>query len=407
MAVFPPLAKDDAPLRPQSLKGISPETIREILFKAKGILRTGKSLESKSVTSDLPEELSFQLTYGCNLRCSHCFQWGDTGYHEAGLEAQERGLHLKFSILQRCLEATKSVSPRVLLWGGEPLIYRHWNELVELLVNHQNDIVVSTNGVRIRERMESICRLPASATILVSLDGSEQQHDNIRGKGNYRRSIEGIRELMKKRQLGQFHGKVSIGAVISDNCVPGLLNFCRAMESEGVDAVHLVFPWFINSEASRGMDSFVKGELAWLMDWNLELDRHPTRSWEGYSFRVSLEAESRVIDEVLQVASVQWKMPVRFQPSLRPSELSAFLQGKPGPFADRSHCLSIYRRLSVLADGSVTTCKLFPEMKYGRLDEEDVLSLWRGERAENLRCALSKSGTPVCARCSQLYLDGM
>ena len=60
-----------------------------------------------------------------------------------------------------------------------------------------------------------------------------------------------------------------------------------------------------------------------------------------------------------------------------------------------------------LADGSVTTCKLFPEMKYARLDQEDVLAIWRGHRAEQLRRALTKAGTPVCARCSQLYLDGM
>jgi sulfatase maturation enzyme AslB (radical SAM superfamily) len=395
-----------APLRPKSSKPIDNDTLREILFKAQGILKTRAKAQPVDVTSDLPEELSCQLTYGCNLRCSHCFQWGETGFHES-LAPKESGMHLSFEVLRRCIAATRHTSPRILLWGGEPLIYKNWDVLVELLVDYPNDIVISTNGTRIQDKMASLRRLPPSATILVSLDGNEEQHDRIRGRGNYRRSIEGIRALMQLRRTGEFKGKVSIGAVVSSNCVPGLMDFCHTMEDEQVDAVYLVFPWFIDQTAGDRMDAFVDRELGWLTDWNQELTRHSSRSWDGYTFRVPPEAEDAVVAEVEQVAMTEWKMPVRFQPALNLQELRAFLRGGPGPFAGRSHCLSIFRRLSVLADGSATTCKLFPEMKYARLEQEDVLAVWKGHRAEKLRQTLSREGTPVCARCSQLYLDGM
>ena len=29
----------------------------------------------------LPEEIAFKLTNRCDLRCAHCYQWGEQGHH--------------------------------------------------------------------------------------------------------------------------------------------------------------------------------------------------------------------------------------------------------------------------------------------------------------------------------------
>src|SRR4051812_26845129 len=82
----------------------------------------------------LPEEIAFKLTNRCDLRCTHCYQWNESGYHRH-LEPLERQADLDPAIIRKVLEATRSIRSNVYLWGGEPLAYRHWDELIDALAD--------------------------------------------------------------------------------------------------------------------------------------------------------------------------------------------------------------------------------------------------------------------------------
>src|SRR5437763_8655368 len=73
--------------------------------------RTGKENEWR--TMPLPQELAFKLTNRCDLRCTHCYQWNETGYHH-GLAKEKHG-DLELSIVAKALEATKTVQSNVYL----------------------------------------------------------------------------------------------------------------------------------------------------------------------------------------------------------------------------------------------------------------------------------------------------
>src|ERR1700752_837545 len=60
---------------------------------------------ARPVVRPLPDEISFKLTNRCNLRCHHCYQWGDAGHHRA-LEADERNRDLDISVVAKVLDAT-------------------------------------------------------------------------------------------------------------------------------------------------------------------------------------------------------------------------------------------------------------------------------------------------------------
>jgi hypothetical protein len=86
-----------------------------------------------STVRPLPDEIAFKLTNQCNLRCTHCYQWGDNGHHhDLDLRAQRQ--HLSFDIVAGVFAATRELGSNVYLWGGEPLMYRHWDKLADLLV---------------------------------------------------------------------------------------------------------------------------------------------------------------------------------------------------------------------------------------------------------------------------------
>lgn len=91
---------------------------------------------------------------------------------------------------------------------------------------------------------------------------------------------------------------------------------------------------------------------------------------------------------------------------MEPDEIAGFLAGSERPAEGRTRCLSIATRLNVLPDGTVTTCKLFPEMRVGDLAQDGVAGVWHGEAARRARATLACGLTPVCSKCVQLYLHG-
>src|ERR1700757_4556315 len=55
---------------------------------------------ARQVVRPLPDEVSFKLTNRCNLRCHHCYQWGDDGHHKT-LEADERNRDLDINVVAK------------------------------------------------------------------------------------------------------------------------------------------------------------------------------------------------------------------------------------------------------------------------------------------------------------------
>lgn len=45
-------------------------------------METKRNIEKiAGYATPLPESVGIKLTNQCNLRCKHCYQWNDTGYH--------------------------------------------------------------------------------------------------------------------------------------------------------------------------------------------------------------------------------------------------------------------------------------------------------------------------------------
>lgn len=84
---------------------------------------------------DVPTEIGLKLTNRCNLRCTHCFQWDDGGYHHS-LDKDELKKHgdLSFEIVNELFNKTKEAKSSLYLWGGEPTLYAHWDRLIDLIV---------------------------------------------------------------------------------------------------------------------------------------------------------------------------------------------------------------------------------------------------------------------------------
>jgi radical SAM protein with 4Fe4S-binding SPASM domain len=349
-----------------------------------------------------PDEVAFKLTNRCNLRCDHCYEWNEDGYHH-DMDAAERNGELDIAVIAKVLEATSALASNVYLWGGEPLLYRQWDQLVDLLAAHRRWTSMCTNGLLIERRLDSLLRISEWLEIVVALDGFEAEHDALRGKGMFARTSAGLRRLVAEKRAGRFLGEITVNCVFQDAMVGRLFDFVRQLEDEGVETLYLSYPWFISPETASKMDAYVATHFPLMT-----LRTMPkTASWHAYTFTLSPGAIAGLRDDLARIARERWRIKLHHKPELDLTELEEFLSGTDRPAGGRTRCHALRSRLDVLPSGEAVSCKFFPEFTMGNLGRSDVASVWHGQRFEKMRSTVHTCGLmPVCSKCPMLYTRG-
>jgi radical SAM protein with 4Fe4S-binding SPASM domain len=360
-----------------------------------------RCLADPGYASPLPLEIGLQLTNRCNLRCRHCFQWNQTGWHRQ-LRPVERNQDLDFDLIAKIVGQTAAAQPNLYLWGGEPLSYSEWDALARLLEEHPLWTVLCTNGVELNEKMESILRISSQLAVLVSLDGFEAENDALRGPGSYRRTLANLDELLRLKQRGSFRGEVSVNCVLHEAIIPRLYDFMEYFEARGVNTVYFCFPWYISPATATRMDAYFSRNFNWLR----EIGPDVPRSWYSYQYRLQSEWVPALLDQVKRLNERAWRIRIRFQPALEAEEVALFVEGREAPAQQRSLCLAVSQRMNVLPDGTVTACKLFPEFVVGDLRQADVAAVWHSPPFRRARELIHQGLMPVCSKCVLLYLHG-
>ena len=207
--------------------------------------------------------------------------------------------------------------------------------------------------------------------------------------------------MLEMKKAGSFTGEVSVSAVLSVGLVTRLVEFVEYFDAVGINTLYLVFPWYIPPGMAAKMDEYFVGSFDWLA-----VPAAGRQSWHSYQFHLPPGLVPELMAKMAQIRARRWQIRVRFRPDVSPEELAGFVAGSDRPAEGRKRCLSVATRLSVLPDGRVTTCKLFPEFVVGDLRHSSLKDLWHGEQARRARAVLSRGLTPVCSKCVQLYLHG-
>jgi len=139
--------------------------------------------------------LELQLTRRCNLKCKHCYL--------GRAQNQEIPFNKVIEIVRE-FEGIQGL--KILISGGEPLLYSKFTEFNEFMKGVSIRRVLITNGTLFNE--VDVRQLNFDE-VQVSIDGMEASHDILRGKGSYRKAIEGINLL---RSAGM---EVSIATMVT------------------------------------------------------------------------------------------------------------------------------------------------------------------------------------------------
>jgi sulfatase maturation enzyme AslB (radical SAM superfamily) len=118
----------------------------------------------------------------CNLHCSHCYWWLNRKNDAEDLSAEQWR-----QIVRRTFK--KQHIYIVTLVGGEPTMRP---DIIQVFCDEMpRRVCVVTNGTYPLERFENLY------FYWISLDGTEEVHDNIRGKGAYAKTKQNILEYIK------------------------------------------------------------------------------------------------------------------------------------------------------------------------------------------------------------------
>lgn len=122
----------------------------------------------------------WRITSNCNLSCKHCY-------------ISQNKEEVSIDVINRIID--KIIDEKIMsitITGGEPLLVKDVDKIVRKLLLSDIHVKICTNGLLLPAFLNHFSN-EDDVEFMISLDGTEDCHDAIRGKGTFRRTIEGIR----------------------------------------------------------------------------------------------------------------------------------------------------------------------------------------------------------------------
>jgi len=165
----------------------------------------------------VPLAVAFEITHLCNLDCKYCDRHARLP-NELTLE----------QILTALQEFSEIGMAHISLDGGEPLVHRHIDEVVDWLIERGIQVYMNSNGKLIPRRIETVAKL---AKVKISLDGPRHAHEAIRGEGSFDKAIAGARAA---REAGV---EVSLTCVVGTHNAAHIDELIDFVEQEQLDII--------------------------------------------------------------------------------------------------------------------------------------------------------------------------
>ncbi|MCI5192738.1 MAG: radical SAM/SPASM domain-containing protein [Candidatus Electrothrix sp. AU1_5] len=352
-----------------------------------------------------PMDIEMEITHRCNLSCRFCFQ------REESIKANNQPRKVPYgeldvSIIEKVLRETSEVKSDLYMHGGEPLMHQEWNDVAKVFEKYPRRLRLSTNGLLLEKRMESILRISKNLVIVFSLHGFKGSFDTYSRKGMYDQSNRNLKLILSLKKKGVYRGLVTINCVLNEQVIPNLFNFTKYCERIGVDQLIISYPWYISDHTRRKMDMYYESHFSWLNSKSKLENNKP--SWYNYSFHLDPSVTNTLCNQIDKIESTKRKLPIRFHPDLKKNEIYGHISGKNRVTRRKQYCMNITKQMFILPNGNVSACKVFNEFYAGNIYKQSLIDIWKGERMNNIRKIMNNSFNDgswpvgVCSKCNLL-----
>ncbi len=325
-----------------------------------------------------PEVLSVFVTDRCNMRCKACHY---ANSDKPGYQLNSVG-DMAHEIFQKMIDETPG-NPIISFTGGEPLLHPQIGDFIVYAKDAERFCTLVTNGWMLSKHAEAIC--DAGLDILtVSLDGTLDTHNLIRGKRSFERLIDGVRLVLEQPQ----RPLVIVSMAISDINYRELVPTYELVRGLGVDGMNVNHLWM---QPAGIVDSF-----------NTQFSIFPV---DQVNWKVQPEViETELVANGLEtIRRHNWgsKFLLSEAPYLNRDEITAWYQN-PERRVKYESVRCGWVRFKVWPDGKVKPCR---DWEVGDLCQQNVMEIWNGREYRKFREMLrTHKMFPICHRCCQIAL---
>ncbi|MCC7429369.1 radical SAM protein [bacterium] len=342
-----------------------------------------------------PETISLFLTAACNLRCKMCGQWGEDG-SSFQLTTEELKERLSLDEAKRFIDEVKHFKPTWTMFGGEPMLHPQWTDIMAYIKANGMRVNIVTNGVFIEKNAEAIVKNKMDE-IIFSLDGPEEQHDEIRAvKGTFGRAKKGLEKINKlKKEFNTKSPILHINTTLFEENYEKIDEIVQIAEELEVDHLNFHHLLFLGKEQFEAHDNIFRS-----------LYGKTSPEWSGFVRDTLPKIDPEFLIKMRNKYQSRTKKPfVSFYPNFDDDEIRRYYKNfefEPTSYANR--CMSVWMTTYIFPDGSV---RPYHSMNFvaGNIKQKTFGEIWNCEEYKAYRRYLQKNKKfPVCAKgCTEFY----
>ena len=148
------------------------------------ILLAYKFIGIKLLRKRQPFIVSWLLTYRCNYRCMYCNSWK--------IKTEELATEKILSIIDEMARAGTQI---LHFTGGDPLLKDDIGLILDYCKRKKINTDINSNPSSVIRKIDELVGLNL---LTMSIDGPEEIHDFIRGRGSYRELMEAVKVVKQK-----------------------------------------------------------------------------------------------------------------------------------------------------------------------------------------------------------------
>jgi len=246
--------------------------------------------------------------------------------------------------------------------GGEPLLRDDIFELISHAKASHMTACLTSNGHKIDDQVAGRLFEAGVDVVNISIDGPQQIHDHLRGKGAFKTAIEAL-ENLKKHKI-----EATVATMVCrDNYenMPYIVEFSKLY---GVTTIMFQpFSRLFVSDKSREKEFFIN--------------------------KKDLDNAAGIIEEVIERAG---REHISINPEGYLRRIPSYLSGEPVGL--RHGCEGIYDTCSIRSKGDIFPCWVINDSDklIGNVGKTRLFDLWDSERHKRIKRMVEEGGCPGC-----------
>lgn len=300
---------------------------------------------------DRLHELIISVTSRCNLRCLMC-GIPDGNAHDALSTAALKGL---------ISDAVKLNPASIVFSGGEPLLREDIFELISFVNERKVNTCLTSNGSLINEDRAKLLAASGVGVVNISIEGPEEAHDLLRGRGNFEKAVTAL-ENLKKHKI-----ETTIATVVCRHNYKSLAYVLGLARRYGVTTVKF--------QPFSGI--FLKDEGT---------------SRDFFAQEKDLKELDRAIEEVIKL-SREYNISTNPESYLR--KIPLYLCGLSGSNGKHG-CSALWSSCPISADGEVYPCWVLSAKPIGNITGKKISEIWNSKEHNRIRDLIAQDGCGGC-----------